>query len=280
MTGPLSSRRAGCAMKSAFPPGAISLAAPVRGSRGVPAERRRQRRADRHQPLGCPGRRRYQRGRTVRLLVRHPGRRGGRAGHRHSAHRLRQGGRCPLPVRRRRRPGGRPRRWARPAARDGHRLGVRRGLAGRHRQLSRALLGGRGFGARPHGGGRRHQHRPRAPGQGHGCPQLPRWPQDHGDRRGSPAHARLQLGRGQAGGGHPGCHLVVPVTYTPTAGAAATCALALSPDNLTYSTLVTVTVPLGTALDSFVDQVAVAVPAGWWVRLTVANATLGTGTWY
>ena len=75
-------------------------------------------------------------------------------------------------------------------------------------------------------------------------------------------------------------HLVVPVTYTPTAGAAATCALALSPDNLTYSTLVTVTVPLGTALDSFVDQVAVAVPAGWWVRLTVANATLGTGTWY
>ena len=59
----------------------------------------------------------------------------------------------------------------------------------------------------------------------------------------------------------------VPVTYTPTAGAAATCLVELSPDNSTYSTLrSTETVPLGTALDSFIRSSSVWVPAAWYVR--------------
>ena len=75
--------------------------------------------------------------------------------------------------------------------------------------------------------------------------------------------------------------VVVPVTYTPTAGANATCTLALSPDNITYSTLVTTTVPLGTALDSFVEPMSFTLPAGWYAKLTVnAQATLGTATYY
>lgn len=74
--------------------------------------------------------------------------------------------------------------------------------------------------------------------------------------------------------------LNVPVTFTPTAGASATCKVELSPDNVTYSTLVTETVPAGTALDSFIHGIRLQVPAGWWVKLTVTNATLGTGTYY
>lgn len=74
--------------------------------------------------------------------------------------------------------------------------------------------------------------------------------------------------------------LNVPVTYTPTAGAAATCKVELSPDNVTFSTLSTEQVPAGTALDSFVLSVRLQVPAGWSVKLTVTNATLGTGTYY
>lgn len=75
--------------------------------------------------------------------------------------------------------------------------------------------------------------------------------------------------------------LAYPVTFTPTAGAAATCLVELSPDNTTYSTLVTVTVPAGTALDSFVQPVSVHLPANWWVRLTTTNATLAaSGTYY
>jgi hypothetical protein len=74
--------------------------------------------------------------------------------------------------------------------------------------------------------------------------------------------------------------LRVPVTYTPTALAAATCVVAISPDNTTYSTLETRTVPIGTALDSFVLTTSLGVPAGWYVKLTVTNGTLGTGTYY
>jgi hypothetical protein len=73
--------------------------------------------------------------------------------------------------------------------------------------------------------------------------------------------------------------LYIPVTFTPTAGAAATCAVALSPDDTTFSTLFTETVPAGTALDSFIRGIHVRVPQGWWVKFTVANATLGTATY-
>lgn len=75
-------------------------------------------------------------------------------------------------------------------------------------------------------------------------------------------------------------YLSASITYTPTAGASATCVVAISPDNTTYSTLVTETVPLGTALDSFVKATTIVVPAGWYVKLTTTNATIGTCTYY
>ena len=70
------------------------------------------------------------------------------------------------------------------------------------------------------------------------------------------------------------------VTFTPTGGANATCTVAVSPDNVTYSTLCVWTVPIGTALDSFVMDCYAKVPAGWWLKLTVnAQAVLGTTTY-
>lgn len=69
-------------------------------------------------------------------------------------------------------------------------------------------------------------------------------------------------------------------TFNPTAGAAATCVCALSPDNMTYSTLITVTVPVGVALDGTIPPIGFVVPAGWYVKFTTTNATLGTGTYY
>jgi hypothetical protein len=73
---------------------------------------------------------------------------------------------------------------------------------------------------------------------------------------------------------------MLSVTLTPTSGASATCVVAISADNVTYSTLVTETVPAGTALDSFVRGIGLQVPAGWYVKFTVTNGTLGTLTYY
>lgn len=71
-----------------------------------------------------------------------------------------------------------------------------------------------------------------------------------------------------------------PVTFNSTAGAAATCTVALSPDNVTYSTLAVWTEPLGVALAGTILDVAVRVPAGWYLKLTVVNAVLGATTYY
>lgn len=74
--------------------------------------------------------------------------------------------------------------------------------------------------------------------------------------------------------------LVVPVTFNPSAIAAATCQVQLSPDGTTFSTLVTKSFP-ATLVAGTVEDVAVQVPQGWQVKLTVnAQATLGTGTFY
>jgi hypothetical protein len=69
------------------------------------------------------------------------------------------------------------------------------------------------------------------------------------------------------------------VTLNPTAGAAATCVVALSPDNVTYSTLWTLTLPAGIVFDGTVPPIEIDVPAGWYVKFTATNATLGTGTY-
>ena len=74
--------------------------------------------------------------------------------------------------------------------------------------------------------------------------------------------------------------LSVPITLTPTAGAAATCLVELSPDAVTYTTVGTLTVPAGAALDGIVDVLTVRVPQSWRVRLTATNATIGTGVYY
>jgi hypothetical protein len=72
-----------------------------------------------------------------------------------------------------------------------------------------------------------------------------------------------------------------PVTCTPTAGTSATCAIAISPDDTTFSTLVTLTVPAGVALDGFILDARVRVPAGWYLKLTAnAQAALGVTTSY
>src|SRR5205823_1578796 len=74
--------------------------------------------------------------------------------------------------------------------------------------------------------------------------------------------------------------LTVPVTYNPGVATTATCKVELSPDDVTYSELVTITQPVGTVFDGSIEAVQLVVPAGWRVKLTVTNATLGTGTYY
>lgn len=63
-----------------------------------------------------------------------------------------------------------------------------------------------------------------------------------------------------------------PVTLTSSAG---TCKIEVSPDGVTYTELATVA-PKVTAA---VVAVVVKLPSGWYLKLTVANATLGTTTY-
>lgn len=67
-------------------------------------------------------------------------------------------------------------------------------------------------------------------------------------------------------------------THTPCTltGAGGTITVALSPDNVTYSTLAVVT----PAVDASITDVVVRVPAGWFIKLTAATATLGLTTKY
>jgi hypothetical protein len=71
--------------------------------------------------------------------------------------------------------------------------------------------------------------------------------------------------------------LVLPTTFTPTAGAAATMTPAIGPTS-TVSAQAAQSVPAGTALDSFVLTYPLKVPAGWYYKFTTVNATLGTMT--
>lgn len=75
-------------------------------------------------------------------------------------------------------------------------------------------------------------------------------------------------------------YLIVPVTFNPTAIATATCLVEISPDNATWTTIVTKTAPMLAALAGSIDTVDALVPAGWYVRLTTTLATLGAATWY
>ncbi len=75
-------------------------------------------------------------------------------------------------------------------------------------------------------------------------------------------------------------HAVVPVTFSPTSVAASTCQVDLSPDNNTYTTLITKSDPASTILSGTVDDVTLFVPRAWYFKLTATNATLGTGHYY
>ena len=73
--------------------------------------------------------------------------------------------------------------------------------------------------------------------------------------------------------------LVVPITLNPSGANTATVAVALSPDNSTYSALGTTTIPSNaSAIAGQIQLVSLLVPAGWYVKLTATNATIGTGT--
>jgi hypothetical protein len=62
--------------------------------------------------------------------------------------------------------------------------------------------------------------------------------------------------------------LYIAATFTPGAAASATVTVALSPDNVTYTTLIVETVPQGVALDGFVRMLTVVVPQNWYVQVT------------
>lgn len=68
------------------------------------------------------------------------------------------------------------------------------------------------------------------------------------------------------------------VTYNSLIATNATNQIQLSPDNSTYSTLTTVTKPVGVAFAGEVGMEHVRVPAGWWLKMTVTQAVLGTTT--
>jgi hypothetical protein len=69
-------------------------------------------------------------------------------------------------------------------------------------------------------------------------------------------------------------NVAMPITSTGSAG---TVAVALSPDGVTFSTLATLTTVASAGQVTLLNQ---PVPAGWWLKLTATNATLGTATYF
>jgi hypothetical protein len=77
-------------------------------------------------------------------------------------------------------------------------------------------------------------------------------------------------------------NVLVPFTLNPTGIATATVVVAISPDNVTYTTVTTITAPAVATLAGLIPApIAIPnLPTGWYVKLTATNATLATGTWY
>lgn len=71
-------------------------------------------------------------------------------------------------------------------------------------------------------------------------------------------------------------YLYIPVTYNPTASAAATAAFALGASS-TPATIFTNSEPAGIAVGR-VDTLTLSIPPGWYYSLTATNATIGTVT--
>lgn len=69
------------------------------------------------------------------------------------------------------------------------------------------------------------------------------------------------------------------ITYNSLVATTATATIALSPDNVTYSTLAVITKPVGVAFAGEIGMEKVRVPAGWYLKVTVAQAVLGLTTY-
>lgn len=69
------------------------------------------------------------------------------------------------------------------------------------------------------------------------------------------------------------------ITYNSLIATNATATVALSPDNVTYSTLAVITKPVGVAFAGEIGMEKVRVPAGWYLKITVAQAVLGLTTY-
>src|SRR5439155_23495081 len=74
--------------------------------------------------------------------------------------------------------------------------------------------------------------------------------------------------------------LVVPFTGDATNNAA-TLKIELSPDNVTYSILDTLSIAAALNLTGAINvPVSFAVPANWYTKLTATHGTIGTSTYY
>ena len=67
------------------------------------------------------------------------------------------------------------------------------------------------------------------------------------------------------------------IQMNPTAANTATCTVALSPDNVTYTQFINEQMPAGSGITTgnFLRCFGFPVPAGWYVKCTVTNATIG-----
>ena len=70
-------------------------------------------------------------------------------------------------------------------------------------------------------------------------------------------------------------HLDIQVTFNPTAGAAATCAVQLQNYSIPGS-IYTITIPLGVAFDGLSMPVHLDVPSAWYYSLVVTNAAINS----
>lgn len=96
----------------------------------------------------------------------------------------------------------------------------------------------------------------------------------------APANVALLSGVATQNPAPGDARIITPVTFNPTAGAAATCKVEISADNITFSTLWTETEPAGLAFDGTIHGLSVWLPAAWYIKLTAVNAAIGTSSYY
>lgn len=68
-------------------------------------------------------------------------------------------------------------------------------------------------------------------------------------------------------------YVLLPMTFSPTIGAAATALIELSPNGTNWTSLITEVAPAASP-QGVTRAVVIPVPANWRIRVTLANATL------